>query len=467
MTFERTAFAQTVLDPGVFAARRRTVMDAYGPGSVLVVAAAGHALRNGDVDHEWRQSSDFWYLTGFDEPETLLVLVPGRADGEAVAFVRPRDPAQEVWHGRRVGVEGAIARLGVDQAFDLKDFDEQLANLVEGAKQLCWHVGRDPALDQRLIRVTRRHRATPRLHLDGPDFFADLAAVMGELRLIKGPAEIEALRRAAKLTAEAHNEAMRVCQSGMNERQLQAVVEFVFRAGGAARVGYGSIVARGDNATILHYVENDQMIGPSDLVLIDAGGEVAYQTADITRTFPASGRFSPEQRAVYEVVLQAEHAAIALCTPEHRFVEVHERAVQVLTEGLVKIGLLRGDVEQLIQDEKYKRFYMHRTSHWLGMDVHDAGRYHDSLPTGNLSRQLVPGMVLTVEPGLYIAADDTEVPERFRGIGVRIEDDILITAGAPEVLTADCIKEIDDIERIVGTGGRWVAAVDPAFGDPF
>ncbi|MBI5609140.1 MAG: Xaa-Pro dipeptidase, partial [Deltaproteobacteria bacterium] len=250
------------------------------------------------------------------------------------------------------------------------------------------------------------------------------------------------------------------------ERQLQAVVEFVFRAGGAARVGYGSIVARGDNATILHYTENDQTIGPSDLVLIDAGGEVAYQTADITRTFPASGKFSPEQRAVYQIVLRAELEAIALCTTEHRFIEVHDRAVRVLTEGLVELGLLQGEVDQLIADEKYKRFYMHRTSHWLGMDVHDCGRYHDKLPTGNLSRQFAPGMVLTVEPGLYIAADDAEVPERYRGIGIRIEDDILITAGAPEVLTAACIKKIEEIEATVGSGGRWIAAVDPAFGGP-
>lgn len=443
----------------IFAQRRRNVMDAYGPGTILVVAAAGQPLRNSDVEHEWRQDSDFWYLTGFDETEAILVLCPGRGQGEAVLFLRPRDKAMEVWHGRRVGVGAAVERLGVDEAHDIGEFDEVFGKLAEGTKQVAWAVGRDAGLDQRIFKAARRHRTLPRLHLDGPDHYADLSAVMAELRLFKTPEEIEILRRAGRLSAHAHNEAMRACTPGMTERELQAVVEYVFRAGGSARVGYGSIVARGDNATILHYRENCDPIGAGDLVLIDAGAEVDYLTADITRTFPASGRFSAEQRAIYQLVLAAQEASIALCTPAHRFIDVHETTVAVLTKGLVDLGLLQGDVETLIREEKYKRFYMHRTSHWLGMDVHDIGRYHDTLPTGNLSRQFVPGMVLTVEPGIYIAADDMEAPESYRGIGVRIEDDILVTAGAPENLTAACVKDPDAIEALVGTGGQWVRRV--------
>jgi Xaa-Pro aminopeptidase len=442
--------------PSYFAQRRRHLMDAFGPGAVILVPSARFAIRNHDVEHEWRQDSDFWYLSGFDEPDSLLALCPGRKDGEYVLLVRARDKAMETWNGRRVGVERACELLGADQALDIKEIDAHLGKLLEGAREVVWPVGRDSAFDQSVFKAARRHRSLPRLHLDGPDHFTDLALVLSEMRLFKSPEEVAILRRAGQLTSEGHHEAMRMCQPGVNERQLQAGLEFVFRAGGSQRVGYGSIVARGDNATILHYRENNEVVRDGDLVLIDAGAEVDYLTADITRTFPASGKFSPEQKAIYELVLDAQLKSIELCRTNNRFIDVHNKVLEVLTQGLVDLGLLKGEVAELIAEEKYKRFYMHRTSHWLGMDVHDTGRYHDSLPSGNLSAQFQPGMVLTVEPGLYIASDDLEVPEQFRGIGVRIEDDILITDGDPDVLTADCVKSVADVEALVGRGGQWI-----------
>lgn len=440
----------------LFANRRKHLMDAFGPGAVILVPSARLAIRNHDVEHEWRQDSDFWYLSGFDEPDSLLALCPGRAEGEYVLLVRARDKAMETWNGRRVGVERVGELLGADQGLDIKELDTHLGKLLEGAREVVWPVGRDPAFDQQVFKAARRHRALPRLHMDGPDHFSDVALVLSEMRLHKTSEEIAILRRAGQLSSEGHHEAMRICQPGVNERQLQAALEYVFRSGGSQRVGYGSIVARGDNATILHYRENCELVRPNDLVLIDAGAEVDYLTADITRTFPASGKFTAEQRAIYDLVLESQLQAIALCTPQHRFIDVHNKVLQVLTQGLVDLGLLTGSVEELIATEKYKRFYMHRTSHWLGMDVHDTGKYHDSLPTGNLSRQFNPGMVLTVEPGLYLASDDLEIPEAFRGIGVRIEDDVLIADEGPDILTADCVKAVADVEAMVGSGGHWV-----------
>lgn len=442
----------------VFARRRRHLMDAFGPGSVIVVPGAGHQSRNSDVEHEFRQDSDFFYLTGFDEPDAVAVLCPGRLGEEYVLFVRPRDKTAETWTGRRAGIEGALALYGADKAFEISHLDDELGRLCAGQKQVCWTPGRDPHLDQRVIKAARRHRLQPRLHLDGPDFFADPHAVLSEMRLFKTDEEIATLRRAGNITAEAHHEAMRLCAPGMAEYELHAAVEYVFRASGAQRVGYGSIVARGDNATILHYTSNRMPVRHGDLVLIDAGAELDYLTADITRTFPASGRFSPEQRAVYEVVLSAQAEAIACCRPGRKFQEVHDAALRTLVQGMVDLGLLRGEVDSLLQSEAYKRYFMHRTSHWLGMDVHDVGKYHDQ-PAVPGSRVLQPGMVLTVEPGLYIGADDTEAPEAMRGIGVRIEDDILITAGEPDNLTAACVKQPDDVEHMVREDPRWCKRV--------
>lgn len=436
----------------IFRLRRQRMMQALGPDSVAVVQSAQHSIRNHDVEHEWRQDSDFWYLTGFDEPGSVLVV---KGD-QATVFVRPRDPEQETWNGRRAGVERAAAWLGVEQAFDVGKFDEELGKLCEGCAQVALLLGRDPAFDQRVIKAARRHRTLPRLHLIGPDRYIDLTAVLSELRIRKTELEQAVLAQAGRVTADAHHEAMRICRPGLGERHLQAAVEYVFRANGSDRVGYGSIVARGDNATILHYRENNAQIRDGDLVLIDAGAECDYLTADVTRTFPANGRFSEPQRQVYAIVLDAEKQCIAMCTPQHTILQVHEHALKVLTQGLVQLGVLTGDVAELVKTEAYKPWYMHRTSHWLGMDVHDTGKYHELAGQGTQSRHLEPGFVLTVEPGLYFAADDARIPEQLRGIGVRIEDDVLVTAGEPVVLTAACAKEIADIEAMVGSGGQYV-----------
>ncbi|MSP91223.1 MAG: M24 family metallopeptidase [Myxococcales bacterium] len=440
----------------LYSERRQMVMDAYGPGSVIVVHGAHEQIRNSDVEHAFRQDSDFWFLTGFHEPDSVLVLVPGRAGEEVVLFVRPRDRERETWTGRRAGVEGAVARHGADKAFDIAELDKELGRLCEGAAQVVFSFGRDAAFDARVFLAARRHRTLAKLGLDGPDAFADLQAVLSEMRLHKSAADIRALRRAGAVTAEAHHEAMRLCAPGVNERELHATLEYVFRAMGSARVGYGCIVATGANGTILHYHDNDQPIADGDLVLIDAGAEVDGFTADVTRTFPANGRFTPEQRAVYDVVLAAQLASIDQCRVGRTFDDMHMTSVRVLTQGMLDLGLLRATtLDEAIEKETYKRYYMHRTGHWLGMDVHDVGKYR----LGGVWRPLQAGMVLTVEPGLYIAEDDAEAPAGLRGIGVRIEDDILVTDGEPDNLTGGCVKEPAAVEALVGLGPRWVRQV--------
>ena len=440
----------------VFAERRQRLMSTFQPGSVLIIPSAHHTIRNHDVEHPWRQDSDFWFLTGFDEPDSYLVLRPGQSEEQCVLFVRPRDRDAETWNGRRAGLEGAVQHFGADKAFLSADFEQELARLCVGMRELSWVFGRDPALDQLLIRVARRHRTQPKLRMDGPDTLTDLSKALWPLRLFKQPEEIAALRRAGAITAEAHHEAMRLCQPGINEAQLQAAVEYVFLSGGAKRPGYGSIVAQGDNATILHYVENCMPVQEGALVLIDAGCEVDQHTADVTRVFPASGTFTPEQQAVYDIVLLAQMAAIDTCRVGRTFHEVHDVAVAILTQGMVDLGLLQGDVETLVKENTYKKYYMHGTSHWLGLDVHDVGGVH----VGAQSRPLEPGMVLTVEPGLYVPLDDLDAPEALRGIGVRIEDDVLVTADGPDVLTAACVKQPQDIEAMVRQAPRWVQPVE-------
>jgi len=441
--------------PHVFARRRQQLMDAYGPGSILIVPAAREQQRNADVDYAFRQDSDFYYLTGFEEPDAILVLSPGRQGEQVVLFVRPRDRDAETWNGRRAGVEGAVDRFHAEKAYPVSAFEMELTRLVEGTRQVCYTFGRHATLDRMVLQAAQRHRAQPRLGLDGPDYFADPLAVLSDMRLYKQPNEIEALRRAAAITAHGHHEAMRIAAPGAGEWEIQAALEYVFQASGSPRVGYGSIVAAGENATILHYTTNRVRAKDGDLVLIDAGAEVDFLTADVTRVFPVSGRFSPAQRAVYEVVLEAELRAIAACRVGRAAQEVHDIAVRTLTEGMVTLGLLSGNVTDLIASEAFRRYYMHRTSHWLGMDVHDVGWYRQ----GGVWRNLAPGMVLTIEPGLYIAADDDAAPEALRGIGIRIEDDVLVTDDGPDVLTAQCVKDIADIEAMVASRPRHVSRI--------
>jgi Xaa-Pro aminopeptidase len=445
----------------LLADRRKRLMQSFSPGTVLIVPSAHHVLRNGDVDHAWRQDSDFWFLTGFNEPDSVLVLSPGRAGEEVVLFVRPRDKDAEIWNGRRAGLEGAVATHGAEKAYLYADFEKELGRLCENTQEVAWVFGRDAAFDQVVLRAVRRHRTHPKLRVNGPDRLTDLSSALWPLRLFKQPEEIEALRQASEITAEAHHEAMRLCEPGRSESQLQAALEYVFLAGGGERVGYGSIVASGDNATILHYTENNMLVQDGALVLVDGGCEVDQHTADVTRTFPANGTFSEPQRAVYNVVLSAQLAAIDACRVGKTFHDVHDLTIRSLTEGMVRLGLLRGEVDTLIKENTFKKYYMHGTSHWLGLDVHDVGGVHDvtSEATPKASKPLQPGMVLTIEPGLYIASDDADAPEAYRGIGVRIEDDVLVTADGPDVLTRSCVKLPDEVEAMVREAPRWVKPV--------
>ena len=440
----------------IFAARRQRFMQAIGPDAAVIISSAGMKVRNSDVEYEFRQDSDFYYLTGFDEPDSLLVLRPGFDEERYVLFVRPRDPKAETWTGRRAGSEGAVERFGADAGFDNDKRDEELGRLLQGVDRLGFTVGIGDPTEATVLKAARMHRTKPRPLYTGPDILFDARALLHETRLIKTPAELPSLRRAAAITSEGHHEAMRVAAPGRDEYHVHAAIEYVFRAAGSARVGYGSIIASGESATILHYTANRSIIGANDLLLIDAGAEVDYLTADVTRTFPANGRFTPEQRAVYEVVLEAELQSIAACTAGRPYMDTHDISVRVLTEGMVELGLLKGDVDELIAEEAYKPYYMHRTGHWLGMDVHDVGLYN----LAGEPRPLQAGMVTTIEPGLYIPVDAEDAPEALRGIGVRIEDDVLITDGAPEVLTADCVKAIDDVEAMVGQPPRWVRQVN-------
>ncbi len=438
-------------DAEVYAARRKRLLDAAGPQSAVIIAGARMSVRNSDVDFDFRQDSELFYLTGFDEPDAIAVLRPG-LDPAFAFFVRPHDPEAETWTGRRLGVDGAITTLGSDAAWPIDAFATELPRLLHGVETVYWTLGVRADLDRVIVDAAQKHRRAPRGFERGPDRIVDARALTHELRLRKTPVELRALRAAAQISADGHHEAMRVAAAGRWEYELQAAMEAVFRFGGSPRNGYPSIVAGGDNATILHYNTNRMRLDPGALVLIDAGAEMGYHTADITRCFPVDGRFSAAQREVYEIVLAAELAAIDVTRPGLAYAEAHDVAVRILVQGLVDLKVLEGEIDGLIEREAYKPWYMHRTGHWLGMDVHDVGLY----ALGGAHRLLEPGMVTTVEPGLYFRADDPRVPEAFRGIGVRIEDDVLVTEGAPDVLTAACVKSVEDVERVCAETPRLI-----------
>jgi Xaa-Pro aminopeptidase len=429
-------------DLAPFARRRAAYMERIGPRAVAVVHSPPEATRNGDVHFRFRQSSDLYYLTGFREPEATLVLRPGADQDNVVLFVRPRDPEKEIWDGRRAGIEGAVATYGAEVAYPATELEDRLGELIANCDDLHYGLGYDPAFDQVIARTVATLRLRERRGLRPPRRIVDPRGVLHEMRLRKTSDEVALLREAGRISAEAHRAAMKKAAPGVNEYELEALIDYTFRSRGCAGPGYNSIVGGGDNATILHYVENDQPLRDGDLVLIDAGGEYQLYTADITRTFPVSGRFSEPQRRVYELVLEAQEQAIAMTRPGVTIDQIHERCVELLTEGMVELGLLAGPASERIADEAYKKFFMHRTSHWLGMDVHDVGAYTDE----GEARPLEPGMVITIEPGLYIAADAEGVPAELRGIGVRIEDDVLVTEAGHENLTAAAPKTVAEIE---------------------
>jgi Xaa-Pro aminopeptidase len=427
----------------VHAARRARLLELLGPRAALVLTSPPERLRNGDTDYKFRQDSDLLYLTGFAEPGATLVLRPAHPETPFVLFVRPRDPAAETWTGRRAGLEGATRDYGADAAFAAGELDAKLPEILAGAEELHFPFGRDPELDGVISRALARLRTTERRGRRAPVRLVDARLSVHELRLVKSPDEVAVQRRAAAITAEAHTAAMRAARPGVNEGEIEALIDYTFRRRGGTGPGYPTIVGGGVNGTILHYVENAAPLAAGELLLVDAGCEVDGYTADVTRTFPVGGRFSEAQRRFYEVVLETQLAAIEAVKPGATIDAIHEQVVESLTRGLVTLGLLTGEVPKLIESGAYKPFYMHRTSHWLGMDVHDVGFYSED----GVARPLTPGMVLTIEPGLYVAPDADVAPE-YRGLGVRIEDDLLVTPTGYDTLTGDTPKSVKEIETL-------------------
>jgi Xaa-Pro aminopeptidase len=427
----------------VFARRRERLMAAMEKGAVAIFAAAPEVARSGDVLHRYRQDSDFHYLTGFPEPGAFLVLRPDDPKRRVTLYVQPRDPEIERWTGRRIGEKGAKTRFGADAAHASETFFADLPDILKGHDAVYLRLGGNPELDEAVIAQVAAMRGRVRAGVRGPTRIVDPAPILGEFRLVKDEAEVAMLQRAVDISAEGHVAAMRAARPGRMEYEIEAELEYRFRLGGASGPAYPTICGGGANATVLHYIENDRRLKRGDLLLIDAGAEYMGYAGDVTRTIPVGGHFSDPQRAAYAVVLAAQKAAMKQVRPGGTLEAVHKAAVRALTRGMVKLGLLPGAPDALVKKEAYRRFYMHRTSHWLGLDVHDAGRY--DVGTG-ASRPLEPGMVLTVEPGLYIdgAAD---VPRGLRHIGIRIEDDVLVTPDGHRVLSAAVPKEPDAVER--------------------
>jgi Xaa-Pro aminopeptidase len=432
------------VDAAVFAARRRRLLQTLGDDAIAVFPAAPERTRSNDVEYRYRQQSDFYYLTGFAEPGALCVLQPGHADHEYVLFVRPRDRERETWTGRRAGLEGAILAFGADKAYAIDDVEQHLPKWVGERARLYAAMDGDEAFSRRALQWFAHGRAGRQRSGTGPAGLLDASEAVHEMRLFKGPEELAAMRRAAAISAEAHLAAMRAARPGGWEYELEALIEYTFRRHGAAGPAYPSIIASGANATILHYTTNDRQLGPEELLLIDAGAEYDFYCADVTRTFPTGRAFVGRQRDVYALVLAAQQAAIAAVRPGTRFDEPHREAVRVLADGIAALGILDATPEAMIEQELYRSLYMHRTSHWLGMDVHDVGLYKRD----DGARVLEPGMVLTIEPGLYVADFLEDVAPEWHGIGVRIEDDVLVTADGHEVLTAAVPKGIGEIEAI-------------------
>ncbi|MGY4491802.1 Xaa-Pro aminopeptidase [Pseudomonas sp. TE3610] len=428
-----------------YARRRKALMAQMEPNSIAILPAAAVAIRNRDVEHVYRQDSDFQYLSGFPEPEAVIALIPGREHGEYVLFCRERNPERELWDGLRAGQEGAIREYGADDAFPITDIDDILPGLIEGRDRVYTAMGSNTEFDRHLMEWINVIRSKADLGSQPPEEFVALDHLLHDMRLYKSANEVKVMRHAAQISARAHVRAMQACRAGLHEYSLEAELDYEFRKGGAKMPAYGSIVAAGRNSCILHYQENDALLKDGDLVLIDAGCEIDCYASDITRTFPVSGKFSPEQKAIYELVLKSQEAAFAAIGPNRHWNEAHEATVRVITEGLAELGLLQGDVRELIVSEAYRAFYMHRAGHWLGLDVHDVGDYR----VGGEWRVLEPGMTLTVEPGIYISPDNQKVAKKWRGIGVRIEDDVVVTRSGCDILTRDVPKTVAEIEALM------------------
>jgi len=428
-----------------FKKRRKQLMQRIGKGNIALLASSATKIRNRDVHYPFRQDSDFYYLTGFSEPDALAVFIPGREQGEYILFCREFDPTKALWEGVHAGLEGATKHYQADDAFPIDDLDEILPGMLENKQKVFYPMGRDSELDHRLLDWINHIRGQSRSGIIAPGELVSLEHTLHEMRLFKSPEEIKLMRRAAEVSANGHIKAMQRCKAGLYEYQIEAELVHHFMQEGLRSLAYPSIVAGGKNACVLHYTGNTDKLKNGDLLLIDAGAECDHYAADITRTFPVSGQFSEPQKQLYQLVLDAQTAAIEQIKPGTPWNNAHDASVEVLTKGLVTLGLLEGKVKTLIKKEKFKQFYMHRIGHWLGMDVHDVGDYK----VDQKWRLLEPGMVLTVEPGLYIPADCKTVDEKWRGIGIRIEDDLLVTEHGHEILTHSVPKTIPEIEALM------------------
>lgn len=428
-----------------YQARRRELMATMEPNSIAVIAAAPERVRSKDTLYPYKQSNNLSYLCGFPEPQAVIVLIPQRPQGEFVLFCRDRDPLREIWDGYRQGPTGAVANFGADDAFPIDDIDDILPSLLEGKNRVYYSIGSDPVFDQQMLAWVKEVAAREKNDHLSADEFIDLDHLLSEMRLIKSAAEIKLISRAGEISAAAHCRAMRHCSPGRSEFHLQAEIEHEFMSSGATGPAYTSIVGGGKNACILHYIDNRDKLKTGDLVLIDAGCEYQNYAADITRTFPVNGKFTAPQAAIYDLVLAAQAAAMENIAPGLPYDLANRAVVQVITQGLLELGLLQGDCEALIDAGAYKAFYMHSVSHWLGMDVHDVGDYK----IDDQWRVYEPGMVLTVEPGIYIAPDNQNVAKKWRGIGVRIEDNVVVTKRGHKVLTDAVPREREQIEQLM------------------
>jgi Xaa-Pro aminopeptidase len=438
------------IDQREYRQRREQLMTKIGNGTAIFRSAPTAVMHN-DVEYVYRQDSDFFYLTGFNEPEAVAVLAPHHEEHRFVLFVQPKDLEKETWTGYRCGVEAAKTDYGADEAYSIDELDEKLPQYLIKAERIYYHLGRDRNFNNVILSHWQRLMAGYQKRGTGPIALEDTRPILHPMRLVKSDTELEIMRKAAAISAQAHNRAREFARPGRYEYEVQAEIEHTFRQEGGIGPAYPSIVASGANSCILHYIENNCQIQNNQLLLIDAGCSYGYYNGDITRTFPVGGKFTPEQKAIYEIVLEAQLKAIEEVKPGKPYNEFHDMAVCVIVQGLLDLGLLRGDLEEIIKEEKYKPFYMHRTGHWLGLDVHDVGVYKHNEETW---QTLQPGHVLTVEPGIYISPQikpvegQPEVPENWRGIGVRIEDDVLVTASGNEILTAAVPKLIEDLESL-------------------
>lgn len=414
------------------------------PKSVAIIPGAHDTTRSNDTHYRFRQDSDFFYLTGFEEPDSLAVISPNK-DPKYTLFVRPRDPEREIWDGRRAGVEGAKSEFGAGEAYPIAEFEAKLSGFLDGAEVLYYRLGVDRDLDDAIVREIARMRGLNRKPVHPPQTIVDPATIVHEMRVVKRPEELEIMQKAADIAAEAHREAMKAVRPGMHEYQVEALLEQVFRRHGAAAPAYTSIVGAGPNATVLHYINNDGELRDGDLLLIDAGAEYKGYASDITRTFPINGRYSQAQREIYDLVLKAQMLCVEKVRPGVTHDQLKQHSIEVLTEGMVELGMLKGKPADLIKDKQYEKFYMHGLGHMIGIDVHDVGRYY----FGQESRALEPGVVMTVEPGIYVAPGTKDVPEKYLGIGIRIEDDVLCTSNGPRVLTHKVPKQAEEIEELM------------------